>query len=64
MAERGVGMNRLVRIFRAWARAGLLFGLTVLLGVGSGASVFLPAAAAAPADLEEQVLQIIRKNPQ
>ncbi|MDT7945227.1 DsbA family protein [Synechococcus sp. R55.6] len=61
-------MHRLVRIFRAWgrslARAGLLFGLTVLLGVGSGAPVFLPAAAAAPADLEEQVLQIIRKNPQ
>ncbi len=57
-------MESLVRVFCPWgqrlAKAGFLGALVVWLGMSSVVQVAL----AAPADLEEQVLQIIRKNPQ
>ncbi|MEN9230649.1 MAG: DsbA family protein [Thermostichus sp. DG02_5_bins_236] len=60
-------MNWLSKVSWAWgqglAKVGFLCGLACLLLVGSGAQPFLQAAAASPADLEEQVLQIIRNNP-
>lgn len=57
-------MDSLAGVFRAWgqclAKAGFLGALLVWLGMSSVVQVAL----AAPADLEEQVLQIIRKHPQ
>ncbi|MEN9221201.1 MAG: DsbA family protein, partial [Thermostichus sp. BF3_bins_97] len=59
-------MNRLSRVSRALgqglAKVGLLCGLVCLLLTVSGAQ--MPSAAASSADLEAQVLQIIRDNPQ
>ncbi|MGQ9838508.1 MAG: DsbA family protein [Cyanobacteriota bacterium] len=60
-------MSWFLKISRAWglglARVVLLCGLACLLWVGGGAQPSLQVAVASPADLEEQVLQIIRNNP-
>jgi protein-disulfide isomerase len=57
-------MGSLARAFGRWGQGLAKLGLLGMLLVWLGMSGTAPVVFAAPADLEKQVLEIIRKNPQ
>lgn len=57
-------MGSLARAFGRWGQGLAKLGLLGMLLVWLGMSGTAPVVFAAPAELEKQVLEIIRKNPQ